>query len=67
MAYKFASEQPAGLKNYIEKVAIVGVSHGIIFLVPVSIETEASDRRAAESGNLSQKSCLKLESIKSLQ
>lgn len=32
MAYKFASEQPAGLKNYIEKVAIVGVSHGINFL-----------------------------------
>ena len=31
MAYKFASEQPAGLKNYIGKVAIVGVSYGIIF------------------------------------
>lgn len=71
MAYRFASEQPAGLKNYIEKVAIVGVSHGIIFLVPVSmktqVETEASDRRAAESGNLFQKSCSKLESIKSPQ
>lgn len=37
MAYKFASEQPAGLKNHIEKVAIIGVSHGIIFLASDSI------------------------------
>lgn len=50
MAHKFASEQPQGSKNHIEKVAIVGVSHGII--VPASVSmTEASTRLAAKSGN----------------
>jgi hypothetical protein len=29
MAQQYASEQPQGLKNHIEKVAIVGVSHSL--------------------------------------
>ena len=62
MAYKFASEQPAGFNNYIEKVAIVGVSHGIIFLASDSMtqyklklqtggrpNREIHHRRAAQS------------------
>lgn len=69
MAHKFASEQPEDVQNFIEKVAIVGVSHGLIFLASVSIQhgTEAADRRAVKSANSSQKSYSKLGSIKSPQ
>lgn len=68
MAHKLASEQPEGTKNFIEKVAIVGVSHGLIFLSLCVFNiawTDVRGRRAVKSANLSQKSYSKLEIIKS--
>lgn len=70
MALKFASEQPEGTKNFIEKVAIVGVSYCLIFLslyFNVTAWADVRDRRAVKSANFSQKSYSKLEIIKSPQ
>src|SRR5579859_2065974 len=70
MAQEYASKQPQGFKNHIEKVAIVGVSwvllQGPIFTLALNSGAYFPRRQAAKLANSLQRLCLRPESTKSL-